>query len=175
MEAMASTALCAETLDLQKVALHGRLEVPLNVFGNFVHQAQVDFLHLAAFLADEVVMVFVFDPLTDEVAELPVFVCRRHQNSATREIFQYPINGGQPDTLEPFVQFRLHLKWIKNGCAFQEQFDGGPHLGRDAMTIFLQSGNVSINRHETMILSMLLAGSVKCKSLLSNLKVVGEP
>ena len=129
------------------MALHGCLEMALDVSGNLVHQAQIDFLYPAAFAADEVVVVPVFNSPTNEIAQLAVFAGSGDQNAVVREIFQDPIDGRQADAFETLLQSRLHFERVKDGLVLQKQFDDGPHLRRDAMTIFFEPINVIVNWH----------------------------
>jgi hypothetical protein len=68
------------------------------------------------------VMVCVFNPPANEIAQLTVFVGGRHQNATVGEVFQNPIDGRQADTLEPLFSFTLGGKslpwrWIFSALA----------------------------------------------------------
>ena len=143
----ASTALRAKSFNLQEVALHGCPEMAFDVFGYLVHQAQIDFLYPAAFAADKVVVVLVFDSPTNEIAQLTVFAGCGDQNAVVREIFQDPIDGRQADAFEMLLQSRLHFERVEDGLVLQKQFDNGPHLRRDAMTISFEPITVIVNWH----------------------------
>ena len=102
------------------MALHFRFEMAFDVFGYLFHQAQINLLDLAAFLADEVMMMSRFNVMADEIAQLAVFVRGGQKNPATGKPLQYPVNRGKPNTLELLLQACLHLEWIKQAPAFEE-------------------------------------------------------
>ncbi len=118
-----------------------------DVSRNCLHQAQVDFFNPAAFTADEMMVVFVFDPPADEIAQLTIFAGGSDQDAILGEIFQNPIDSRQANAFEPPLQPCLHFKWIEERLAFQKKFDDGPHFRGDSVAVLLQSFNIIVSGH----------------------------
>jgi hypothetical protein len=127
------------------MTFHLRFEMASDVFGYFFHQTQVDFLDLAAFAANEVVMMPRFDVPANVISFFLIFIRGSQQNPAPGQTVQNPINRGQANTSELFLQFCLHLQRVKQTAAFQKQLDNGANFGRDAPVIFLEPVNINAN------------------------------
>ena len=128
------------------MTFHLRFEMASDVFGHFFHQTQVDFLNLAAFAANEVVMVARFDVPANVISFFLIFIRGGQQNPAPGQTVQNPVNRGQSNTSELSLQFRLHLQRVKQAAAFQKQLDDGANFGRDATVIFLEPVNINVDR-----------------------------
>ena len=102
------------------MTFHLRFEMASDVFGYFFHQTQVDFLDLAAFAANEVVMMPRFDVPANVISFFLIFIRGGQQNPAPGQTVQNPVYRGQPNTSELFLQFCLHLQRVKQTAMFQK-------------------------------------------------------
>jgi len=127
------------------MTFHLRIEMASDVFGHFFHQTQVNFLDLAAFAANEMVVMPRFDVPANVISFSLIFIRGGQQNPAPGQTVQNPVNRGQSNTSELFLQFCLHLQRVKQTAAFQKQLDDGANFGRDAPVIFLEPVNINVD------------------------------
>lgn len=142
-----AAAFGAEAFDLQEMVLHPGLEVAFDVLGHFLHEAEVDFLDLAAVAAQEMVVMPGFQPATDVIAQLAVRIGGGQQDATPGQALQDAVDRGEADVFKPLLQAGPDFKGIEDGVAGQKQVDHRPDLGGDPVAVLFQSCYIGVGGH----------------------------
>jgi hypothetical protein len=129
------------------MAFDRRFEVTFDELRDLFHQAQIDLINFPAAAANEMVVVPRFEVPADEIAQVSILARGSQKDSATGQIFQYPVNRGKSHAFEVLSQLCLHLEWIEYRPLFQKQFDDRPNFGRDPVAMAFQSRDVILSGH----------------------------